>query len=320
MPEASTEVVELPNAGWDARLHVFRSRSGEVDTFAIATARCLVVIDTTTLPALSARIVERLRPLLAGRQLLVVNTHADYDHAWGNATFAPDGAFPAPIIGHELARERLLGEAAQQELARKHEEDSAFDGMKLVPPTLTFRDGLRIDGGDLSLELLPTPGHTPDHISVWVSELRLLLAGDAAEQPFPYVEGAAQIPVLRASLARLAALHPALVLPCHGGTTDPGLLARNLAYFDALERHARTAVAAGTVPANWSELDDLPDALGFPYLEALQAASAPLESLPESLPELVPAFYRAFHLANMRAMLGWVLSPPEATVAAPERL
>lgn len=300
MAGRSPSLVEVPNAGWDARLRIFRSRDGEVDTYALVSARSVVLVDTTSLPAISARLVELLRPALAGRHLLVVNTHADYDHAWGNATFAPDGPFPAPIIAHEQARVRMESGPERERLARMQAAEPVFAGVRLVPPTLTFAERLTIHGGDLTIELLHTPGHTPDHVSVWVSEPRLLLVGDAAEHPFPEVGGAEDIPLLRASLLRLAAQGPAMVFPCHGGTTDPSLLARNAAYFDALERHAREAIMDGTLPADWAEREDVPDVLGFPFEEAVRIAGAD--------PAAIPAFYRNFHRANGRAMVGWVIS------------
>ena len=86
----SAEVVEVPSRGWDARVRVFFSRD-EVETFVLTTQRYLIVVDSGTTPAVSAAIVEMVKSDLAGRRLLVVNTHADYDHAWGNATFDDDG-------------------------------------------------------------------------------------------------------------------------------------------------------------------------------------------------------------------------------------
>src|SRR5205823_12393794 len=65
---------------------------------------------------------------------------------------------------------------------------------------ILFDDQLIIDGGDLTLRLFATPGHQPDHIAILIPEINLLLAGDAAESPFPFAESAAAMPQLRASL------------------------------------------------------------------------------------------------------------------------
>ncbi len=252
-------------------------------------------------PELAAEIMVIMRPWLEGRQLLVINTHADYDHCWGNAIFAsPGGAYPAPIIAHEQARVRLRSAEARASLAERQQQDPRFAQVRLVEPTMTFTEHLRIDGRDLSLELLPTPGHTEDHLSIWIPELRLLLAGDAAEQPFPYVEEAATLPTLRASLERLAELHPAQVIPCHGGTTDTALLARNLAYFVEVERQAALALEAGLIPADWRERAEMPELIGLPYAGALQLVGSKEES--------TPSFYRDFHLAAVRATLAHLMA------------
>lgn len=291
------ELSELENAGWDSRVRVFRA-GDEVDTAVVVTNRFVVMVDTMAEPALAKAIVDRCRDALtANRRLLVVNTHADWDHCWGNAAFALDGPFPAPIIAHELARERLRGEPARAKLAAKQGEHARFASVRLVEPDITFTDGLRVSGGDLTLELLPTPGHTPDHVSVWLPELGLLLAGDAAERPFPYVGDPDGLPALRKSLRALAALAPTTVIPCHGGPSDAGLLARNLAYFDDLERRARAAISGGALPTDWREREDLPELIGLPYEEALRA----LAIAPESVPELWG--YRHFHLLACRAAL-----------------
>lgn len=290
---------EVASQGWDARLRVFRA-GDEVDTFVLTTARYVVLIDTMATPELAHGIVATVQPALDERQLLVINTHADYDHCWGNAVFdAPDGPFPAPIIGHVLARERLVGDAAVQELHVRQAQDARFAHVRLVPPTVTFTHSLRIDGGDLTLELIPTPGHTPDHVAIWIPELRLVLAGDAAEHPFPCAQDAAGLQPLRASLERLAQLDPDLVLPCHGGTTDAGLLGRNLTYFSTLECHVQHAWAAGQLPAGYEEREDLPDLVGFRVEEAVTGAGGD--------PGAIPDLYRQFHHQNARAMAGALL-------------
>ncbi len=218
--------------GVDGRIRRFRL-GDEVDTFVVRTRRLLVVVDTMSTPADARRLRDAIADDRAGRLLVVVDSHADYDHAWGNQVFAGE----APIIGHRRCGERLTGAEAEADLARWRERmPGRFDEVVATPPTVLFGDeGLLLDGGDLRIELLHTPGHSDDHVSLWVPELRLLLAADAAEVPFPHVETPEGFVAMRRSLERLAALDPLVVLPCHGGTTDPGLLARNLAWLDAIE-------------------------------------------------------------------------------------
>ena len=286
---------ELENGGWDERVRMFRAGIQLVDTAVVLTERYAVLVDTMATPELAAEVVDRVRDALDGRQLLVVNTHADWDHCWGNAAFAPGGPLRAPIIAHERTRERLRSEEARQTLEKKQSDSTSFATVRLVAPDVTFETGLRIHGGDLTLELLPTPGHTPDHISVWIPELRLLLAGDAAEHPFPYIGDPTTLSTLRTSLRKMAALAPLTVILCHGGTWDAGLLTRSIAYFDDLEQRSRTALASGVLPADWREREDLPELLGLPYEAALQAQGVTPEALPESWD------YHGFHLRACRA-------------------
>ncbi len=285
----------IPNGGWDERLHLFRAGT-EVDTFALITRRYLVVVDTMSTPELALEIMQSLARVRQGRHLVVINTHADYDHAWGNSVFAElDSRYPAPIIGHAKARARLLSQASRDSLAKKRGEDHRFDSVHLAPPDVTFTDGLELDGGDLTLHLIPTPGHTPDHVAVWIPQIRLLLAGDAAEHPFPHVDSPHDLPILRQSLHAMIALQPLSVMPCHGGTQDAELPARNLAYFDEVARHCRAALDAHTLPPDWATSETLADLVGFSFDDAVRAAGAD--------PATTSAFYQHFHQSALRATL-----------------
>ena len=130
--EQQIELAEVPNGGWDERVRLFRAGQ-EVDTCVVVTRRYLIVVDTMATPELAAAIMEAISDALAGRQLLVINTHADYDHCYGNAIFeSPGGRYPAPIIAHELARKRMRSEEARQSLAWRQGESARFANVRLV--------------------------------------------------------------------------------------------------------------------------------------------------------------------------------------------
>ena len=67
------------------------------------------------------------------------------------------------------------------------EDASTFAGARLQPATILIENETVLDGGDLHLVLLPTPGHEPDHLAVFIPELRTLFTGDKAEWPLPFV-------------------------------------------------------------------------------------------------------------------------------------
>jgi glyoxylase-like metal-dependent hydrolase (beta-lactamase superfamily II) len=285
-------VVVVPNQGWDRRILVCRC-GPLVDTFIVVTQRYVVIIDTLVNRVTAEALLAIARPYLDGRQLLVVNTHADWDHAWGNEVFAgPAATFPAPIIASRKCAERLRSEAAREKLAAKRAQSPGrHDDVVLTPPTLLFDERMLIDGGDLTLELFATPGHTSDHISVFMPEISTLLTGDAAELPFPFVENAAAMPQMRASLAQMAALQAESVLYCHAPVSaGPALLRQNMAYFDKIERQCWAAMARGACPLD----GDVEALVHFPFAAALpaDADAAALEG-----------FYRPGHQRAIRAML-----------------
>ena len=277
MPHTN-ELQLIENQGWDERIIV--CRNGKlVDTFIVVTERFVVLVDTVINPQTAVQMLAWAQPHLTnGRQLLVVNTHADYDHCWGNQLFAGETAVqPAPIIGSHLSPLKFQQEEAATYLAKMKElEPEVFGEVVFTPPTLLIQDKFVIDGGDLTLELLPTPGHTDDHYSLFIPEIATLLAADAAEMPYPMARTPDGLPDMRNSLAKLAALPAETVLYCHAPVTaGRQLLLDNIAYFNAIEAACRAAQAQGLPPELSEDVDvltlvDCPWKTAVPDTEAWQ--------------------------------------------------
>jgi glyoxylase-like metal-dependent hydrolase (beta-lactamase superfamily II) len=251
MPHTN-EVTLLQNEGWDERLLVC-ANGRLVQTFIIVTRRYLVLLDTLINATTARAMLDYATEHLAGRQLLVINSHADYDHCWGNQLFAgPQAEYDAPIIATEGCRERLRDpEAARYLHEMQTAEPEIFNEVVLTPPTFTFNGRLTIDGGDLTLQLIPTPGHTPDQIAVYIPEISTLLATDGAELPYPLARTPEALPQMRASLQQMADLDAQTVLYCHAPVTiGPQLLHDNIAYFDGIEAACSQAIEKGlsTIP------------------------------------------------------------------------
>jgi glyoxylase-like metal-dependent hydrolase (beta-lactamase superfamily II) len=306
-------VVQVIAEDIDPRLRIFRF-GRLVDSFAVVTQRFVVVVDTMVNLETAQEVLAFLsQDLTPGRSLLVVNTHGDWDHTLGNGLFAgSDAQYPAPIIAHRVAAERMRSpEAAEFLAALKSENPGEFDSAENWPPNVLFEGTVVIDGGDLTLLLFPTPGHQRDHVSVWIPEIRILLAGDAAELPMPLTSDWRTLPDLRRSLHRMNDLGADRVLYCHAGDVrDPALIGHNIRYFDELEERCRLALTSGAIQPDVERLEDPVAAIGWHFEDALPPIMS-LDDLPP--PE--------GHTRAIRAMLQWIQgeSPsPAGRAAAPD--
>lgn len=289
----SHDVTLVPNTGWDERILVCRN-APLVDTFIVLTQRYVVLVDTMINPVTAEKLLAYAQPHVQnGRSLLVINTHADYDHCWGNQVFA---AYGVPIIGSRLSAAQFHNPDTANLLAQMQAaEPDIFNQVRLTPPTLQFDERLVIDGGDLSLELFLTPGHTIDHASLYLPEINTLLAGDAAELPYPMARTPEGVLPMCRSLQQLVTLNAQTVLYCHAPVTiGPRLLAGNLAYFRAVETAVRTALAQGISPHQPEEAD-LAALTGCTFADAFPA------DLPQD--EIHPYYRHQGHQKQLRDML-----------------
>ena len=102
------------------------------------------------------------------KQIVVINTHCDWDHVWGNHVFAD-----SVIIAHTKTRE-LIDQHWDECLERCNKY---IDGEVIkCLPNLVFDD--RICFPDDGVEIFYSPGHTIGCISVYDCVDKVLYAGD----------------------------------------------------------------------------------------------------------------------------------------------
>src|SRR5256884_3829777 len=138
----SEGVFLVPEMSSDPRIRVFRRTLNvvgefegmEVDAYIVITDNYLVVFDTLLCPEDAHTMMQMVQDQMAGRQVLVVNSHADWDHAWGNTYFTRKHA--APIISHEYGRIRMQSEEARAKLADYQQGYPIFPNLKLMPARL----------------------------------------------------------------------------------------------------------------------------------------------------------------------------------------
>ena len=114
------------------------------------------------------------------KSIVVFNSHADYDHYWGNGAFKE-----ATIVGHELCKARVIteGEASLVKYA-----DHQRGMVELMPPNRTFQETL--DYESEGVKFFHTPGHTLDSSSCFDKRDGVLFVGDNVESPIPYLNHA----------------------------------------------------------------------------------------------------------------------------------
>lgn len=289
----------VPNGGWDERIRAFQL-GGLVTSYAVISRSYVVLLDTMVNRSTAAALLKGVRDVLPGRELLVINSHADWDHCWGNEVFAgPDAMQPATIVAHRLCRERMESEATRRELEQMQQQSPVtFGGLRIQPPSVVFDGRYSVDGGDLDFELIPTPGHQPDHVSVLVPQLGTLFVGDAAEMPLPYVADWRALDELRRSLAVLAAQDTPVALYCHApGFSTLDVVRDNIKYFDELERRTRAAMLAGNLPEHLDDDVDIEALLEFPFEQVAGYSALDAEQ---------QAAYRSTHRIAAVAMVRWL--------------
>ncbi len=286
-----TPTIELATyPGLDPRIVILRA-GDEVDAVFVRAERFDVLVDTLSTPEDCRTALDlvdaHFGTTRAARPMMVVNSHMDWDHFWGNSVVA--GRYP--IIANTEALRRLADPSAAAMLTEKMAEDSRFSSVSIVSPDMTFSGAMTLHGGNLSFELIHSPGHTPDHIAVWIPEIRTCLAVDAVEWPIPEVwsESVDDLQKLRGSLRKIQNLDATFVITAHGRSCSPALVADNIAYFDALERRI------GGLGIEERSASGLAERSGLRLQDFV--------ALPEDMLSETRTFYEGFHRTNLAATI-----------------
>ncbi len=148
----------------------------------------------------------------------IVLTHGHIDHAGGAAEMAE--ALSVPIEGPHRADEFLLLGLEGQ--ARRF----GLTDVRAVTPNRWLTEGDKVTVGDVSLDVLFVPGHTPGHVVFVQAAERVAIVGDTlfagsiGRTDFPYGDHAALISGIKGKLLPLG--DDVTILPGHGPTSTIG--------------------------------------------------------------------------------------------------
>ncbi|MBI2571667.1 MAG: MBL fold metallo-hydrolase [Candidatus Schekmanbacteria bacterium] len=174
----------------------------------------LLLCDTHVGPRSMEAILPRLRSACAA-ELMVFNTHYDFDHVWGNC------AFPGAVIMAQSRCYETLASDVEWEAALRAYGHCAAGPVTRCLPNLVFDTRLSFPGDDV--ELLHTPGHTPDSSSLFDRRDGILFAADNLERPLPYLQTHLLDGYLE-TLERYRRLEPSAILTSHAGCVDRALI------------------------------------------------------------------------------------------------
>jgi alkyl sulfatase BDS1-like metallo-beta-lactamase superfamily hydrolase len=198
------------------------------NTFLVTTSAGNVVIDTSSVVR-APRAKELLQRENAGPIKYIVLTHAHGDHAGGVPLWkAADTQVIVQKEHYEFVnyQTRLAGffaerNAAQFNFQRPPTGPWAGNYGAKIEATVQFDDRYEFTLGDTKFELMSTPGETPDHLTVWIPKYKAAFVGDNYYESFPNIytlRGTKPRWALDyiASLDKVLALKPELLLPSHG--------------------------------------------------------------------------------------------------------
>ncbi len=119
----------------------------------------------------------------------IICTHIHMDHA-GGAGYLAEALPRANVYIHQMTMPHLAEPTKLMESSRRAVGEEAWaltgDMKPVAEERLHPADTLLLDlGQDIVLEALPTPGHSPDHVSFWDKHRGGMFLGDAAGLAMP---------------------------------------------------------------------------------------------------------------------------------------
>ena len=266
----------MADEGWvELGPGVFRRRYAALDQgiCAILADGALLLVDTRATFTEADELLADLRHLAPLPVTHVVNTHAHFDHVFGNARFVPAETWAHERCARRLREdgERLRGEAIAW--ARTGGPGMAalvegLAGVRIVPPDHTVGDDgavLEIGGRLVELHHLGR-GHTDGDLVVAVPDAGVIASGDLVEEgappsfedsfPLEWPDTLDAIAALARSMAEGAGA-PAIA-PGHGAVVDVAFVERQALALRAVAATARACHAEGLTAGDAARRVDLP--------------------------------------------------------------
>jgi glyoxylase-like metal-dependent hydrolase (beta-lactamase superfamily II) len=211
--------------------------------------------------------IKKLTSELTRLPVIVLNSHTHNDHVGGNWEFENIYGMDTDFTRKNAkgSRDDAQAEIAPGEICGKLPAGFDRKGYQTRPWTITTytHDGDHIDLGERSMEVIATPGHTPDAICLLDRKDGLLFTGDTYyPAPIWLFRPETDLDAYENSVRKLVALVPQikLVLGAHNvPVAQPSVLPRLLAAFEDVRagKVVPTPAAEGKVLYNIGDISFL---------------------------------------------------------------
>jgi cyclase len=229
--------------------------------------RGVVAIDACSTERRTRRFLHHVTSVAGERPVrTLVNTHHHGDHTHGNFLFGG-----ATIVGHERTRSEMLAAGPPVGLEAIW-EPVEWGSVEVVPPFLTYADGVTLWSDDRRLEVrhVGMPAHTTNDSYVWLPEQSVLFCGDLLfNGGTPFVLMGSVTGALEVIETVLRPLGARTIVPGHGAVAGPELLDAVGGYLRWLLEVARAGRDAGLTPLEVARDTDLGDYAGLTDAERI---------------------------------------------------
>lgn len=218
-----------------------------------------LLVDTLMSVPLTRDMLQAFARVPGGARIdLLLNTHANPDHFFGNGLVAGAQIIATHKTREEMARfnPRLLADLANNHLkmgdagaflyetmGRKFD----FSGVEaLTLPNQTFDQRRTLSVGGRRVELIDLgPAHTASDTIAWLPDQRVVFTGDLLFNEGHPIMWAGPVENWIRACDEIVALDPRVVVPGHGPVTDTGAVRALKHYFEYVRDEARRRFEAG---------------------------------------------------------------------------
>ena len=199
------------------QITVFQSEIFRMNSILIHSGEKGILVDPGILPDE----IEKIAKYLSEKRIKIKNTiitHSHWDHI-----IAVDYFRPAEILAHRNFNQETEGEKGQHlkkqiyDFSKLHEINEFVFNIPRPDRLIDNEYSFKLD--DIRLNLIYTPGHASDHISIIIPEQKLFIAGDLlSDREIPYVNYS--LKNYTETLENLSSYNFNTIIPGHGNSAQ----------------------------------------------------------------------------------------------------